>query len=471
MLTTIKRRFGILSNFFGILNPSTTGVIIGGYPPGREIPDHQPITRTDTAPKLQSTTLPNGVRIVTESTRFPGNVRFGVTIDAGTRDETAETSGVVNALRQTFLKTNVRTNEQINYCMIQSSGGAFSMEFNQEFMNYQGHCLAHDFYDMNQMLADCVLDEKTLIDEEAAQWRTDEKFRLDEYNLTLPKKIENVWLSTAYGYKGFGNPLMGHQAHFQSIGFFMLNNWRKATITPDRIVVWGAGIDKHEEFVNTVTDYYRFIDPIKAPKREPSVYLGGEFREICDSPLTHVSLSFKGFSRSQPERHAACVLKYLIGQSNTGLFNRAHTNFHQKNPWLVYVDPHHETFQDSGNFRINVAAPNEKAAELSEALVKELRDLQNVTDEEVVRAKQKLKRATYNKYQDPDARMIKLTREFAQTGELKGYEDFEKNIESVTTDQVRKAAAAMLKSYPTVVVLGGNPHGILSAQSFQEKLR
>jgi len=470
-LTTISRRFGMLSNFFGLLSPSTTGVIIGGYPPGREIPDHQPITRTDEISKVQSTTLPNGVRVVTESTNFPSNVRFGVTINAGTRDETEETSGVVNALRQTFLKTNTRTNEQINYCMIQSSGGAFAMDFNQEFMNYTGHCLAHDFYDMNQMLADCVLDEKTVIDEEAAQWRTDEKFRLDEYNLTLPKKIENVWLSTAYGYKGFGNPLMGHQAHFQSIGFYMLNNWRKAVITPDRIVVWGAGINKHEEFVNTVADYYRFIDPIKAPKRAPTVYLGGEFREICDSPLTHVSLSFKGFSRSQIEHNAAYVLKYVIGESKTGLFNRAYTNFHQKNPWLCYVRPHHTTFEDSGNFRINVAAPNEKAAELSEVLIKEIQDLQNVTDEEVSRAKNRLKRITFNKYQDPDFRMKKLTRDFSQTGKLAGYENFEKEIDDVTTDQVKKAAATIFKSKPTLVVLGGNPHGILTAQTFQEKLR
>jgi processing peptidase subunit beta len=43
---------------------------------------------------------------------------IGFLIDVGTRDETAETSGALLALKNTYLKTLKHTNETINYGMI-----------------------------------------------------------------------------------------------------------------------------------------------------------------------------------------------------------------------------------------------------------------------------------------------------------------------------------------------------------------
>ena len=43
---------------------------------------------------------------------------IGFLIDVGTRDETAETSGSLLALKNTYLKTLKHTNETINYGMI-----------------------------------------------------------------------------------------------------------------------------------------------------------------------------------------------------------------------------------------------------------------------------------------------------------------------------------------------------------------
>ena len=47
-----------------------------------------------------------------------GSIWRGFLIDVGTRDETAETSGSLLALKNTYLKTLKHTNETINYGMI-----------------------------------------------------------------------------------------------------------------------------------------------------------------------------------------------------------------------------------------------------------------------------------------------------------------------------------------------------------------
>jgi processing peptidase subunit beta len=55
--------------------------------------------------------LPNGVRIFTETAPFPGAVNLGLLIETGSRDETLQTSGMMMALKNTYLKSNSRTNE------------------------------------------------------------------------------------------------------------------------------------------------------------------------------------------------------------------------------------------------------------------------------------------------------------------------------------------------------------------------
>lgn len=72
---------------------------------------------------------------------------MGLLIETGSRDEDMKTAGTCMALKNTYLKSNSRTNEQLNYGIIQMSGGSFTMDYTQELMYFQGYCLAHDTYD------------------------------------------------------------------------------------------------------------------------------------------------------------------------------------------------------------------------------------------------------------------------------------------------------------------------------------
>jgi len=76
------------------------------------------------------------------------NICIGFLINVGTRDETPETSGSLLALKNTYLKTLKHTNETINYGMIQMSGGAMEMDYDQERTYFRGHCIQYDVIDM-----------------------------------------------------------------------------------------------------------------------------------------------------------------------------------------------------------------------------------------------------------------------------------------------------------------------------------
>lgn len=86
----------------------------------------------------------------------------------GTRDETIETSGTMLALKNTYLKTAMNTNETVNYGMTQMSGGDFSMDYDQESCYFKGHCLEHDTVDIMSMMLDCALEPKTAVSADLA---------------------------------------------------------------------------------------------------------------------------------------------------------------------------------------------------------------------------------------------------------------------------------------------------------------
>ena len=471
MLKRTLRKFTFVHDLFGLVNKNSTAYIIGQYAPTRPLPEHSAIVTKDSSKTLHLTTLPNGVRVVTESQGLPSSVHLGVTIAAGTRDETDKYSSMVHSLAQTYLKTNVRTNEQINYGMVQMSGGAFEMTYDQEFMNFQGHCLAHDTYDIVQMLSDCVLDEKTVIDEEAAQWRIDEWWKFRSVWVNDWARLNELWLSVAYGHKGLGMPLAGFESNFQNIGHYYMNQWRKYHVTPDKMIVWGAGIKSHSEFVDTVSPYFATLDSVKGKPREVSKYIGGDHRELNDEKVTSVSFSLQGPDAVSAKFGVALLLEYIIGSSSSGQGARANSSLHQKVPGFVKIETEYVAFADTGNLKINFVVKNEQVKEASEALVKELLEVGNVTDSELVRAQKLLSNDVLRKAQCPKSRLIVSTRHLARKNELSSIDSLLPHIQSVTKEDLKTLVDSLRKTRPTVVAIGGNVHDVPTSEGFHSKLR
>ena len=466
-----SRAFSILNQAFGLFGSGRTGYILNSFPPSLPLSSHSIHTVHDRSKSQSLSTLPNGVRILTESEGLPSSVHLGVTITAGTRDETSKTSGLVHALSSTYLKTNIRTNEQINYGMIQMSGGQFKMTYSQDFMNYFGHCLAHDTYDIFQMLSDCVLDEKTLMDEEAAQWRIDEYWKLRDFTLTNWQRLDEVWLSAAYGFSGYGMPVSGFPSNFQNIGYASMNNWRKHYATPDRMIVWAAGIKSHDDFVKIVENYFGKLDTVKGKSRNPSQYIGGEVRELTEAQSTNICIAFQGASRNSEHLATAFVLKYIIGSGKTGSLCRATRNLREKYSGIEAVEADHAAFEDTGNFRIKLAIRNENVREVCQGLIKDLQDLDKISEEEVERAKRLLIAAVTRRGLDPCKRLVKNAQMLGYTNKLTSTEDFVKSVEIIDAGRVKALVNLLKKSFPTLVAIGGNVHDVPSAEEFHNKLR
>ncbi|RZS04989.1 hypothetical protein BHM03_00035412, partial [Ensete ventricosum] len=121
--------------------------------PHPTLADHTPILA---APETRVTTLPNGLRIATESTLASRTATVGVSIDAGSRFETDETNGTAHFLEHMIFKgTESRTMRQLEE-EIENMGGHLNAYTSREQTTYYAKVLDKDVPKALEILADIL---------------------------------------------------------------------------------------------------------------------------------------------------------------------------------------------------------------------------------------------------------------------------------------------------------------------------
>lgn len=86
------------------------------------------------------------------------------------------------ALKNTYLKTAINTNETVNYGVNQMSGGDFEVNFDRESIYYKASCLSHDVIDVFGVVADCAFEPKNVVAASVAQMKNEDTFKVDAVN-------------------------------------------------------------------------------------------------------------------------------------------------------------------------------------------------------------------------------------------------------------------------------------------------
>lgn len=119
--------------------------------------DHTPILA---APLTRVTTLPNGLRIATESNLACSTATVGVWIDAGSRFESDETSGTAHFLEHMIFKgTENRTTRQLEE-EIENMGGHLNAYTSREQTTYYAKVMGQDVPKALDILADILQNSK-----------------------------------------------------------------------------------------------------------------------------------------------------------------------------------------------------------------------------------------------------------------------------------------------------------------------
>lgn len=388
-------------------------------------------------------------------------------MDVGTRDETPETSGALLALKNTYLKTLKHTNETLNYCMIQMSGGAMTMDYDQERTFFKGNCVEYDVIDMFQMMVDIALEPRSVLAANVARSKNmkshDLYKHLSKYDPFASQ--QEMLLRTAYGYNSLGMPRLGLEKNIDNIDARMLQQFIMDNITPKKCLIVASGVQNHREYVDLVKE--RLGDMLPVPEhnftRTQAEYIGGEFRQWTETPNTQITLAFESVPWSSEDVYAYYVMNQLIGSATAfstggpgkGMHCRAITNVMQRHNFVDGASAVNSHFSDSGLFGMTIEGPGSHSQELMSVLTEELNNLKNsIDDVELNRAKNILKMNILMAMERSEDRLEEIARNFMTFGDLTFHQYCDK-IDQVTSSDINRIAARTLSGKPTLLVSGG----------------
>ncbi|KAH9947132.1 Metalloenzyme, LuxS/M16 peptidase-like protein [Amylocystis lapponica] len=364
-------------------------------------------------PPVQITTLPNKIRVATEST--PGHFSsVGLYVDAGSRYETPSTSGVSHFLdRMAFKTTGLRSDEDMSTA-IDKLGGQILCSSSRESIMYQSSHFHQATPLAMSLIADTVLNASFLPEEIAAQ-REAARYEIREVYAKPDMIIPEILHDVAYDGRTLGNPLLCPEERIDLTDEHTMRQFMSDWYRPERMVIAGAGMP-HEELVELADKHFSSlkdssapppqVTPVRptatAPQQVPSqllpssspslyksltraasylyppstvtgqnatvspldlnltsTYTGGHrFIHDPSSEFNHLYLAFEGVGIHDDDVYALATIQVLLGGGGSfsaggpgkGMYSRLYTHILNHYPQIDHCASFHHIYTDSSLF-------------------------------------------------------------------------------------------------------------------------
>ncbi|XP_051140850.1 probable mitochondrial-processing peptidase subunit beta, mitochondrial [Andrographis paniculata] len=362
------------------------------------------VSHTDflAAPLTRVTTLPNGLRIATESNLALKTATVGVFIDAGSRFESEESNGTAHFLEHMIFKGTGRRNASGLEEEIENIGGHLNAYTSREQTTFYAKVMDKDVPHALDVLADILqnskFEESRIIREREVILR-----EMEEVEGQTEEVIFDHLHATAFQYTPLGRTILGPAENVKRIGKEHLQKYISTHYTAPRMVIAAAGAVKHEDIVEQVkklftklsTDTTSTSDLVAA---EPSAFTGSEVRLIDDDiPLAQFSIAFEGASWTDPDSIALMVIQSMLGTWNKNAGGGKHMG--SELAQMVGINEIAESMMafntnyiDTGLFGVYAVAKPDCLDDLSYAIMYQLTKLcYRVSDADVIRARNQLK--------------------------------------------------------------------------------
>ena len=415
---------------------------------------------------IQTTTLPNGLRIVTDTVRTVETVALGVWASVGTRHEQMSQNGVAHMVEHMLFKGTPSMDAQKIAEVIEDVGGNMNAYTDREMTAYYVHLLAEHTDLALEVLAD-IIQNSTMPEDEIERERGVILQEIKMYADSPDRIIFDNFQEAAYPDQALGAPGLGTSAIIAEMGRDTLFDYVKAHYSPGKLIISAAGPIDHDEFVKKVERLFTKLpsggkDDFRTAHYNPKLSLNEKSTE-----QSHLVLGFRGINRLDDRYSSVRLMSAILGG---GMSSRLFQEIREKRGLVYSIYSFHDAFLDDGLFGIYAGTGPEHLEEMMPVVVDEIRKItESVTEAELARAKAQIKagmlmaRESIMTRCDQQARhMIYFNKPFAVANLIE-------KIDAVTAKDITGMAAEIFSSQPTLAAIGplGN---LMSYDTIKQKL-
>src|SRR5690554_4186065 len=195
-------------------------------------------------PQFERTTLPNGVRVITERIPTVRSVAVGAWLLAGSWDEAADESGISHFIEHMVFKGTERRRMHHIAQRMESVGGYLNAFTSKEYTCYFARALDEHAARALDTVLDLVT-SPTLPEKEVEKEKEVVMEEMKMYEDTPEDLIFDRFEAAVYPHHPLGRPVLGFPETVQSFTREHLLTYIDRYYTPDRLVVAVAGNVEH----------------------------------------------------------------------------------------------------------------------------------------------------------------------------------------------------------------------------------
>lgn len=397
------------------------------------------------------TTLPSGLRIVSDAMRDLETASLGVWIAAGSRHESAQEHGLSHLLEHMAFKGTRRRSARAIAEDIETAGGDLNAATGVEQTAYFARVLATDAGLALDILSD-ILTESTF---DASELEREKVVILQEIGAVDDSPDDLVFeLFNAAAYPGqpIGRPILGTPERVTSFDRASLARYLDRHYGTPVAVVAAAGAVEHEAIVEETARRFGAMTTQARSAAAPACYSGGDRRIERKLEQTHIVVGFEGRSFHDSANYAAHVFANAVGG---GMSSRLFQEIREARGLAYEIYSFHWAYADTGLLGFYAAsAPHDVRELMSVALDCLGKAAHDLTEAEVWRAKAQIKVSLLAALESSAARAEQIARQLLAFGRVLTREEIIAEIDRLTLADVRLAGRAALLTPPTVAAVG-----------------
>ncbi len=410
---------------------------------------------------VRRTTLPGGLRIVTETLPSVRSATFGIWANVGSRDETPSLNGATHYLEHLLFKGTAKRSALDISSAIDAVGGEMNAFTAKEYTCYYARVLDTDL----PLAIDTVCDMLTgsLIRQEDVD--AERGVILEEIAMTEDDPgdcVHDLFAHTMLGDTPLGRPVLGTVDTINALQADRIRRFYKKHYDPTHLVVAAAGNVDHAKVVRQVRRAFENAGALGDPGAAPVAPRAGSRTlrtagrvELLNrkTEQAHIVLGMPGLARNDERRWALGVLNTALGG---GMSSRLFQEVREKRGLAYSVYSYTSGFADCGLFGVYAGCRPSQVHDVLKICRDELDKVaaDGLTDDEIRRAVGQLSGSTVLGLEDTGALMNRIGKSELAWGEHMSVTDMLTRISEVTPDEVREVARDILGQRPSLSVIG-----------------
>ncbi len=400
---------------------------------------------------IQLTTLPSGLRIITDTVPTVDSVAVGVWASVGTRNEDLKHNGVAHMVEHMVFKGTPTRSAQDIAEQIENAGGHMNAYTSREVTSYHVHLLKDDLKLALDLISD-IVQHSAMPEEEIVRER---HVILQEIGMTYDTPddfVFDLYQETAYPGQALGAPILGTAEIVANMPREALYDYVHRFYTPSRLVVSAAGNLNHQEVVRQVEDLFGDLPADSSHEIIAADYKGGESRETRELEQSHFVLGFQGLAQTDDDHETAMILSTILGG---GMSSRLFQEIREKRGLVYSIFSYHTGFHDDGQMEIYAGTGPDDLPELVPVLCEEIcKVVDDISEEELVRAKAQRRSTLLMGRESMMSRADRQAKSVIYKGQGPDLSEKLKKIDAINKDEVCSIARKIFSSRPTLAALG-----------------